>query len=181
MRRSTAACRLVLLLSASLCLLLPAAAPAARESGIKFDHKVDFASYETYGWAGETRKPEGSPMAEGGAIHAEIKNAIDRQLGGRGYRPATGGEPDFLVSFDGAMESVTDFEGLREEIAGGVTWVMEGEVNSYRRGTLMITIKDAASGKTVWSAWTTEKVKDPKSPGKQIDKAVRKLLKKFPP
>ena len=120
-------------------------------------------------------------MAEGGATRARVRDAIDRQLRAQGYEPAADGEPDFLVSFDGAMESVTDFEGLREEITGGITFVMEGGINSYRRGTLMITIRDAGSDKTVWNAWTTEKVKDPENPGKQIDKAVRKLLKKFPP
>ena len=170
-----------LLIPAALCLLAPAAAPAAKESGIRFDPQADFGSYETYDWAEGGHKPEGSPMAVGGAIDTKVRNAIDRELRTRGYEPAIDEEPDFLISFDGAMETVTDFEGLRQEITGGVTWVMEGGINSYRRGTLMISIDEAGSGKAVWSAWTTEKVKDPKNPDKQIDKAVRKLLKKFPP
>ncbi len=46
---------------------------------------------------------------------------------------------------------------------------------------LCLLLPAVASDKTVWSAWTTEKVKDPQKPGKQIDKAVKKLLRRFPP
>jgi hypothetical protein len=58
---------------------------------------------------------------------------------------------------------------------------MEGGINTYRRGTLLITILDASGEREVWSAWTTEKVKAPQHNEKQINNAVKKLLRKFPP
>ena len=39
----------------------------------------------------------------------------------------------------------------------------------------------AETGNRVWHAWTTKKVKDPKNPGKQVDKVVKRLLSSFPP
>ncbi len=161
-------------------LWLPSAAGAA-DQGMKFDRKADFSVYQTYGWIEQKQRPEGSPLAVGGAIDTKIRNAIDRQLARQGFRQAIDEEPDFLVSFDGAMEQVTDIEANRRQIATGVAWVVEGDISSYRWGTLIIGINDAESGKAVWSAWTRNKIKDPQKPEKQINKSVKKLLGKFPP
>ncbi len=164
----------------SLGLWLPGRAEAA-DHGMKFDRKADFSVYETYGWIEQKQRPEGSPLAVGGAIDTKIRNAIDRQLTRQGFRPAIDEEPDFLVSFDGSMEQVTDIEANRRQIATGVAWVVDGDINSYRKGTLIISINDAETGKAVWSAWTQSKIKDPNKPEKQINKSVKKLLSKFPP
>ena len=154
---------------------------AAAENGVKFERDVDFSGYETYDWIEQKQRPEGSPLAVGGALDTKIRNAIDRQLADQGFRPAIDEEPHFLVSFDGAMEQITDIQSDRYQIASGVSWVAEGDINSYRKGTLVISITDADSGNRVWHAWTTRKVKDPRNPGKQVDKVVKKLLSKFPP
>ena len=61
--------RLAAALAASVCLLIPAALSAARESGVKFDREADFSAYETYGWSAGPQRPEGSPMAEGGSCN----------------------------------------------------------------------------------------------------------------
>lgn len=154
---------------------------AAADTGMKFDRKANFTGYETYDWVEHKKRPEGSPLAVGGAIDTKIRNAIDRQLAAQGFKPAIDEEPDFLVSFDGAMEQVTDIEGNRREIVTGVAWVVYGDINSYREGTLILTVTDVGTDKTVWSAWTTSKLKGSEDPSKKIKKAVRKLLGKFPP
>ena len=179
MRFETVSSRCLAILAGASLLLCSAA--AAKDTGVRFERGADFSGYRTWDWAAVLKKPEGSPMAVGGALDTEIRNAIERQFQGQGFEPALDAEPDFLVSFDGAMESVTDFDGLRHDISPGVAWVMEGSFNSYSRGTLIISILDGKSEKIVWSAWTTEKVKNPEHPEKQIDRAVKKLLKKFPP
>lgn len=166
---------------ASILFGLLACPAVAKDSGIKFDLDADLSGYKTYSVLANPDKPEGSPLAVGGATDTKIRNAIDKELRNQGFEPAIDYEPDFLISFDGAMEQVTDFDGLRHEISGSVTWVMDGAHNSFNRGTLVISIQDAASENTVWSAWTTEKVKDPRNPDRQIGRAVKKLLKKFPP
>lgn len=161
-------------------ILVPGLLTAA-EHGMKYDRKADFSSYETYDWIEQKKRPEGSPLAVGGAIDTKIRNAIDKQLAAQGFRPSIDDKADFLVSFDGAMEQVTDIEANRRQIASGVAWVVAGDINSYRKGTLIIAVSDAETGKSVWSAWTRNKIKDPQNPDKQIDKAVKKLLSKFPP
>ncbi len=163
------------------CLFLVASGAVAKDTGVRFERDADFSDYSTYDWSEPEAKPEGSPLAVGGALDTKIRNAIDARLQAQGFEPAIDEEPDFIVSFDGAMETVTDFDGLRRDITPGVAWVMEGSINSYGRGTLIITIRDGETEMVVWSAWTTEKVKDPDNPDRQVGRAVKKLLKKFPP
>ncbi|MEM7585565.1 MAG: DUF4136 domain-containing protein [Acidobacteriota bacterium] len=167
-----------LLVAAVLGFATPA---AAVDDSMKYDRKADFSTYETYDWIEQKKRPEGSPLAVGGEIDTKIRNAIDRQLADQGYRPAIDEEPDFLVSFDGAMVQVTDIEANRRQIASGVAWVVEGDINSYRNDTLIISIHDSKTEKAVWSAWTRNKIKDPRNPDRRIKKSVRKLLRKFPP
>lgn len=164
-----------------LCVLAPTLLHAA-DQGTKFDRAVDFSTYETYEWvAAKPRSPEGSPLSLGAEGDTLIRNAIERELGKSGFRQAIDEEPDFLVSFDGALQPVTEFEGQRRQLAEGVAWVVDGNIHSYQKGTLVITFSDPETEKPVWSSWTTAKVKNPDRPKKQIDKSVRKMLRKFPP
>lgn len=178
MRHQTLALRTKLVIGLSFALTGPG---AAADSGVKFDREADFSRYETYDWIEQKKRPEGSPLAVGGAIDTKIRNAIDRHLTARGFRPAIDQEPDFLISFDGAMEQVTAIEANRRQIAAGISWVVEGDINTYRTGTLIIAVSDAGTGRSVWSAWTRSKIKDPQNPDKQIDRAVKRLLNRFPP
>ena len=171
----------ILLNTVLIALMLPVIALAADKQGMEFDRDADFSAYETYDWIEHKKRPEGSPLAVGGALDTKIRNAIDKQLAAQGFEPAIDEEADFLVAFDGAMEQVTDIQSDRYQIATGVAWVAEGDISSYRKGTLIISISDAGTGKRVWSAWTRNRVKDPQNPGSQIDKVVKKLLGKFPP
>ncbi len=168
-------------LHAILVVLVLPAALAAQKRGLEYDRDADFSSYEKYDWIEQKKRPPGSPLAVGGALDTKIRNAIDAQLASQGFGQAMDGKPDFLVSFDGAMEQVTNIESSRFHVAPHVSWVAEGDSSSYRKGTLIISISDAASGKRVWSAWTQEKVKNPNKNDQQINRAVRKLLSKFPP
>ncbi len=165
----------------ALLIALLSPAFAAAEGGMEFDRDADFSTYKTYDWIEHKKRPEGSPLAVGGALDTKIRNAIDKQLAAQGFGPALDGEPDFLVSFDGALEQITDIQSDRFQISSGVAWVADGDINSYRKGTLIISISEAGSDKRVWSAWTRNKVKNPKNPDNQINKAVKKLLGKFPP
>ena len=166
----------------SLSLVLLAGSADAASRGCKYDPEVDCSAYKTYDWQPEERRQvEDSPLALGGSADTLIRNAIDEQLRSQGFELVGDGEPDFLVSYDGALEPVTDFEGYRRELASGVSWVVEGNVSSYTRGTLVITIHEPGRETPVWSSWTTETIKNPGQPEKQIRKVVRKLLRRFPP
>ena len=177
MKRTTR-CRVAVGILFSLMSVAPA---AAAENGMKFDRDADFSGYRSYGWVEHKKRPEGSPLAVGGALDTKIRNAIDSRLAAQGFRPAIDEEPDFFVSFDGALEQVTDIEANRRQIVSGVSWVVDGDISSYRKGTLIISISDSETGKSVWSAWTRNRIKNPQYPDKQIDKAVKKMLARFPP
>ena len=162
-----------------LLLVLPV---SAEDRGIKFDREADFSNYRLYDWVVESKaRPQGTPLALGGAADTRIREAIDRRLNKKGFKVAADAEADFLVTYDGALEPVTDIEGRRRQLSSGVAWVVEGDINSYSRGTLVITIRDRATGEVVWTGWTTESIKGAEASEKQIDRAVKKILRRFPP
>ena len=163
-------------------LLLPSYANAAKVN-VKFNQDTAFSSFETYAWSANAKRVQSvQDEAQRSKNLVTVRRAVEKELARKGFTQASGEvQPDFYVSIDGSMHEVFDVEGYHQQIGSGVALVMEGDVHSYSVGTLMIRISDRASGETVWSAWTSEKVKNPKAPESQLRKGVRKLLKRFPP
>lgn len=160
--------------------LLPAAA-AAYDLGSQYDPKADFDGYRTYAWTTVAKKPDDTPLAAGGPLDRTIRTAVERRLERRGYRPAGEGETDFRIAYDGALVPTTHIEGNRLDLFDGVDLVVDGPISTYPEATLILIVFDGRTGKPVWSAWTTEKIRNPDDPGAQVEEAVKKLLGRFPP
>ena len=59
-----------------------------------------------------------------------------------------------------------------------------GYVNEYLQGTLMLDIIDARNNEIIWRGWASKALDqdpDPKNIRMYVNKAVEKILKKFPP
>jgi hypothetical protein len=173
--------RIAALLGAALMVLATAA--DAGKIGSRYDRDADFSNLESYAWRPGEKKPEGSPLAPGGEIDTMIRGAVDAELARRGFRPAADGEePDFVIGYDAARETAVDNPNLRRDVTSGVAWVVEGEYRSWERGTLILTVHRPGEDRAIWSAWTTEDLKHPDGPSqRQVERATRKLLKRFPP
>ena len=79
------------------------------------------------------------------------------------------------------MSDVFNVQDIHRQISNHVAFVMEGGTNSYREGTLMIRLIDAENDRAVWTGWITERVDNPKKMESKVGKAVKKILRKFPP
>ena len=55
------------------------------------------------------------------------------------------------------------------------------EARQYPEGTLVLDIVDARTRKLVWVGTLQREVRSTNPSGKQVQKAVKKLLKNFPP
>ncbi len=166
--------------------LLLATPAVAKDLGTKYDKNADFSTYKTFKWDQESQKPRGPRVSPGGDVDLMIREHATAALQASGLT-ASEEEADLLVGYDAAaievmnVESVTNYEARRQQPMGGIDWVMDGTMSSYVDGTLVITLTDAKTGKTVWTGWTTEKIKNVSNPHKQVRKMVRKLLGRFPP
>ncbi len=128
---------------------------------------ADFAKLHTYAW--EPNPQMGGTLdntISGQAIHS----AVDQALQARGFRPAAGDPPDFLVDYH-----VKEQHEL--EITGG-RWNVE-QFN-YTEGTLMVALVDPRSKLFLWQG-TAEGVVNPGGELSQdIQAAVQKMFAKFP-
>lgn len=171
--------------SLTLCLLLFAVAATNLHAGIKaevlYDKQADFSIYKTYRWV--TGPVDDSP--EGQLIDKKIKLAADAELGKKGLQKVAEGEPaDLLITYYGGLDSSLLMEGVRYELAPHVVWTGAdpmGVTNRYEAGTLVLDFADSSTEKIVWSGVAQAKAPTPAQLRAKVEKAVKKVLKQYPP
>lgn len=164
--------------------LVAAVAPAqAKKVGHQFDPQADFSRWKTWGWGTPQERPEGHPLAEGGSLDLEIRQAITQELEKKGFRPAGDGErPDFVVTYRTQVSDQMFREGAQIELYRGVFWESANvPARAMSQGTLLIELADAESGDIQWGGWAVGAARKPQELADKAGKAVRKILAAFPP
>ena len=140
---------------------------------------TDFSKYHTYKWV---------PI-EGGAhpnqiVDAEIKQAVDSQLASKGLTKVDGEKADLFVGYQIAVDQQKQWNAYG--MGGGLRWGGMGTATSSTIdvGTLVLDMYDPGTKQLVWTGNAT-KTLDPSSSQeknqKNLDKAMAKLLKNYPP
>jgi hypothetical protein len=140
---------------------------------------TDFSKYHTYKWVN----------IEGGAHpnqiqDAEIKQAIDSQLAAKGLTKTDSDPADLYVGYQVALNQEKQWNAYGT--GGGVRWGGMGTAtnSTITNGTLALDMYDPATKQLVWTGNATKTI-DPKSNPeknqKNLNKAMEKLLKNFPP
>lgn len=160
----------------------------------------DFSAYKTFGF-GEPEVAVKDPAYKSGLIDARIKNAVREELGKRGIQYAEE-NPDLIVTYRTftrdkvsssnysympyMMMSPFGYYSWRP-IYGypGYGWGYPygypgGRNYNYTEGTLILDINDNATGEQVWRGMVRGSLNNPSSLQKQLDKAVKAILKKYP-
>ena len=163
-------------IAVALAVLLAASAAQAQKIRYDYDGENDFSAYRTFAWTDDERKTP-SPLAA-----ERIGESLEAGFAARGFELVQGGEADFLIDFNAALR-----EELRvDEIWWGRGrrrgWVREIEVTTYPVGTLVVVVRDGDSREVVWRGTVSGAVSENRERmRKKVDKAVTKLLKKYPP
>lgn len=151
---------------------------------VRLKEGVDFSGYSTYSWAPHPDLVEGHPLADGSPLDTEIKTTADTVLAGKGLVRVAGEEAhDLLINYVGFARETTEIEGVKKQLASGVSWV--GDVNAhtmraYSEGTLVFEVVDTESGDMVWSGWITELAPTVEKLKAKAGKATRRVFKYFP-
>jgi hypothetical protein len=169
-----------------------------------YDRDTDFASYKTYQWVdrpgGPPSLPGGLPNFPKGAsdirangsedplIDKEIKRAVDEQLAQKGLTKVEK-NADLQVGYHAAIRqqqsinlsgSGWDSRGFDRLITGSV----QGQTSTIPIGTLVVDLYDPAKKQLVWrgdASKTIDLKKDPDKNYKNLQKAMAKLFKNYPP
>jgi hypothetical protein len=162
------------------CCLLAAAALLPQQVQTNYMPGTDFSKYKTYHWT----------AVEGGGIHpnqivdAEIKEAVDKQLAEKGFNKTDDHQADLAVTYQVAVDKERQWNGMG--MGGGPRWggMTTATSTTISVGTIVLDFYDAGAKQLVWQGHATKAI-DPGSNQeknqKNLDKAMKKLLKDFPP
>ena len=160
------------------CCLVSSAA-FAQDVTYNFMPGTDFSKYHTYKWV----------AIEGGAhpnqiMDAEIKQSVDSQLAAKGMTKTDSDKADVFVGYQIAVDREKQWNGYG--MGGGLRWggMATASSSTINVGTMVLDFYDPAAKQLVWTGRATKTIEPSKSQEKNqknLDKAMAKLVKNYPP
>ena len=131
------------------------------------------------------------PFADNSLLRKRVRFAVEKVLEERGYLPTEKREEaDFLVSYEVLLDRELRVDGVTSR-AGGFyradpffgAGVSTATVRSYQESTLVLDVKDPATGDLIWRGWGTGIVgtRDRDRGQGRVQDGVRAILDRFPP
>ena len=167
----------ILILAALCCLLVPAA--YAQDVTTNFMPGTDFSKFHTYRWV-----PIEGGVHPNQIVDAQIKQSIDAQLASKGLVRSTTDKADLFVGYQAAVDQEKQWNAYG--MGPGVRWggMATATSSTISTGTLVLDMYDPVAKQLVWTG-RVSKTLDPSNNQekrqKNLDKAMAKLLKNFPP
>jgi len=188
MKRSTVLAAIALTALA----LMTVGAALAQDVRYNFDKKTDFSKFKTYKWV---EIKDASKLNS--LVDQQIKQAVDAQLAAKGLTKTDGDNADLLIAYQGAVGEEKQFSSYNSSWGYGPGWGgggwygggassgwTTGQTSTIYVGQIAIDMYDSANKDLVWRG-EVSKTLDPKAkPDKQeknLNKAMAKLFKKYPP
>jgi hypothetical protein len=141
---------------------------------------TDFSKFHTYKWVAI----EGASYPNQ-IVDAQIKASIDSQLASKGLTKVDGDKADLFVGYQTSIDQEKQWNAYG--MGGGVRWgggMATATSSVIPIGTLVLDMYDPSTKQLVWTGKAT-KTLDPNAKQdkkqKNLDKAMQKLLKNFPP
>lgn len=159
-----------------LALWLPTTALAT----VEYDKHVDFSKYKTFAWMKGT--PASDPL-----MQKQIEHAIERVLEAKGLTKTDG--PANLYVVIHVLSKKTRLVDVNNLGYSGYLWRRRGaryppttRLYYIPVATVMVDLLDRGSKKRLWRGVTAQFLRgDPQKVATRIDKATKKMFKKFPP
>ena len=140
---------------------------------------TDFTKYHTYKWV--TIQGATYPNQ---IVDAQIKNSIDSQLAAKGLTKTDGDKADLYIGYQASVDKEKQWNAYG---TGGLRWgggMANASSSTISVGTLVLDMYDPATKQLVWTGRATKTI-DPNANQekrqKNLDKAIQKLLKNYPP
>ncbi|HEU4433362.1 MAG TPA: DUF4136 domain-containing protein [Pyrinomonadaceae bacterium] len=160
---------------------------SAQDIKYNFLQGTDFSKYKTYKWVKIPNEQYPNSI-----LDSQIMQAIDTQLAAKGLTK-TEDNPDLFVVYQVAVNQEKQWNSYS---TGGDYWGWGGwggwggmsttttTSKTINIGTLNVDLYDTATRKQIWRGAASKTLgsgKDPEKVNKNLNKAVAKLFKKYPP
>ena len=168
--------RAVAFCSAMLCCSLPS---VAQQVKYNFMPGTDFSKFHTYKWAEVPGAQHPDQI-----LNAEIKQDVQSTLAQKGFTEATTGNPDMYVVYQIAVDQEKQWNAWGSGFRGFGGGMGQATSSTISNGTLVVDFYDASNKQQIWQG-AAEKTLDPSGNQQKnmrnLQKAINKLLKNFPP
>jgi hypothetical protein len=182
--------RLMFLLS--LGILLTATVAICQDVRYNFDKNTDFSHLKTYKWVIIKDAPAANDL-----VAKQIRDAVDKELAIKGLTKIDDDSANLFIGYQAGVGQEKEFTSFSSDWGYGGGWyrggwygpgggmsTTTGSTSTIYVGQLAVDMYDSANRDLVWRG-VASKTLDPKAkPEKQqknLAKAVKKLLKNYPP
>lgn len=184
--------RTFLAVSTLMALTLSALGAAwAQDVRYNFDKKTDFSKFKTYKWVAIKGAQTFNSL-----IDQDIKDAVDAQLVTKGLTKSDGESADLLIGYQGAVGQEKEFSSYNSSWGYGPGWYgggwyggpssswTTGQTSTIYIGQVAVDMYDSTDKDLVWRGVVSKTIDAKAKPEKQqknMNKAMTKLFKNYPP
>ena len=174
----------------TLGLLLAATTSFAQDVRYNFDKNTDFSKFRTYRWVIIKDAPTANDL-----VTKQIREAVENELATKGLTKIDDDSANLFIGYQSGVNQEKEFTSFNSNWGYGGGWygggwygpgggMTTGSTSTIYVGQLAVDMYDSANHDLVWRG-VASKTLDPKAkPEKQqknMAKAVKKLLKNYPP
>jgi Domain of unknown function (DUF4136) len=176
----------------SICFLLVAARGFGQDVRYNFDNKADFSKFKTYKWVTLKDAPTINDL-----VGKQIVAAVDAELATKGLTKIDDDSASLYIGYQAGIGTEKQFTSFSSDWGYGGGWyrggwyggmggtsTTSGQTSTIYVGQLALDMYDSANRDLAWRG-VASKTLDPKAkPEKQqknLAKAIKKLLKNYPP
>jgi Domain of unknown function (DUF4136) len=173
------------LLALVLCGLLTSAG-FAQDVRYNFDREVDFSKFKTYKWI-DNKPPANLDELKDKQIRASIEN----ELAKKGLTKTDADNADLRIGYQVGLGHEKQFTSYNSGWGAGPGWrgwggtgITTGQTSTITTGQLVLDMFDASKHNLVWKGAVSKTIDPNAKPDKaqkNLDKAMAKLLKNYPP
>jgi Domain of unknown function (DUF4136) len=175
---------------AFLALQVSAFNATAQDVRYNFDKDTDFSRFHTYRWVELKDAAKVDPLRD-----KDIRESIDSQLAEKGLSKTDADTADLLVGYQAAVGTEKQFTSYSTGWGYGSGWyrggwygpagaTTTGQTSTIYTGQLALDMYDSKNHDLVWRGVVSKTIDPEAKPEKQeknLNKAVAKLLKNYPP
>ena len=154
---------------------------------------TDFSQLGSYSWFEMGEASLAGVRVTNPEVDSWVKSSVEKELMKKGYRKASKGDPDFLISWFGAVETKVKVESIDHFYSsygyGPVASRMPLEAKKgersreYKEGTILLDVLDPETHTMLWRGVGTDRVLqdlDREDVALYLNKVVKSILKSFP-
>ncbi|MFP5210358.1 MAG: DUF4136 domain-containing protein [Acidobacteriota bacterium] len=171
--------------------LLAVGAAVAQDIRYNFDKQADFSKFKTYKWVDIKDAAKLNSM-----VDQQIKRSVDVQLAAKGLTKTESENADLLIGYQGAIGQEKEFRSYNSSWGYGPGWYgggwyggpssnwTTGQTSTIYIGQIAVDMYDSTNKSLVWRGLVSKTIDPKASPEKQdknLNKAMAKLFKKYPP